>query len=184
MKKYRRKIKRFKGKLKKLNIGTRAANFAMFIIGWCVVVALAIALVRGFHIKTVVSSDSMSPTFEEEDVLNLNQVVYKIMSPNRMDTVAVKIGETKSNLHYVLRIVGLPGEKVQIIQGKIYIDSEVLEYPIDNGAINDAGIAKEEIVLGDDEYFMMCDNYNDSRYDSRSSSIGVIQKSQIEGRVK
>lgn len=184
MKKYKRKIKRFKGKLKKLNIGTHAANLAMFIIGWFVVVAFAVALVRGFCIKTVVSNDSMSPTFEEEEILNLNQVVYKMMSPNRMDTVAVKIGETKSNLHYVLRIVGLPGEKVQIINGRIYIDGEAIDYPIDNGQIEDAGIAKEEIVLGDNEYFMMCDNYNNSRYDSRSSNIGVIQKSQIEGRVK
>lgn len=184
MKTYKRKIKRYIGKIKKLNIGTRAVNLAMFIIGWFVVVAFAIALVQGFCIKTVVSNDSMIPTFEEEEVLNLNQVIYKIMSPNRMDTVAVKIGETKSNLYYVVRIVGLPGEKIQIRNGKIYVDDEVIEYPIDGDLIEDAGIARDEIILGDDEYFMMCDNYNNSRYDSRSSNIGVIKKSQIEGRVK
>ena len=108
MKKYRRKIKQFIGRIKKLKIGTRAMNLAMLIIGWFLVVGFAIALVQGFQIKTVVSNDSMIPTFEEEEVLKINKVVYKIASPNRMDTVAVKIGETKSNVHYVLHIVGLP----------------------------------------------------------------------------
>ena len=50
--------------------------------------------------------------------------------------------------------------------------------------IEDAGIANDVVLLQDDDYFMLCDNYNNSSYDSRSSSIGVIDKSQIEGRVK
>ena len=114
MKKFNRKFKRFIGRLKKLKIGTRAMNLAMFLIGWFLVIGLSISMVQGFGIKTVVSNDSMIPTFEEEEVLKINKVVYKITSPNRMDTVAVKLGETKSNVHYVLRIVGLPGEKIQI----------------------------------------------------------------------
>ena len=66
MKKYRRKFKQFIGRIKKLKIGTRAMNLAMLIIGWFLVVGFAIALVQGFQIKTVVSDDSMIPTFEEE----------------------------------------------------------------------------------------------------------------------
>ena len=184
MKKYRRKFKQFIGRIKKLKIGTRAMNLAMFIIGWFLVMGFAIALVQGFHIKTVVSNDSMMPTFVEEDVLKINKVVYKITSPNRMDTVAVKIGETKSNVHYVLRIVGLPGEQVQIKNGRIYIDDTMLEYAVPGNRIEDPGIAREVIQLDENEYFMMCDNYNNSRNDSRSSNIGVINIDQIEGRVK
>ena len=184
MKKFNRKFKRFIGRLKKLKIGTRAMNLAMFLIGWFLVIGLSISMVQGFGIKTVVSNDSMIPTFEEEEVLKINKVVYKITSPNRMDTVAVKLGETKSNVHYVLRIVGLPGEKIQIKNGRIYIDDEVVEYAISGDLINDPGIAHETIVLEEDEYFMMCDNYNNSRNDSRFSNIGIINKSQIEDRVK
>ena len=184
MKKYRRKFKQFIGRIKKLKIGTRAMNLAMLIIGWFLVVGFAIALVQGFQIKTVVSNDSMIPTFEEEEVLKINKVVYKITSPNRMDTVAVKIGETKSNVHYVLRIVGLPGEEVQIKNGRIYINDTLIEYAISGDLIDDPGIAHEVIKLDENEYFMMCDNYNNSRNDSRSSNIGIINKNQIEGRVK
>ena len=78
----------------------------------------------------------------------------------------------------------LPGEKVQIQNGKIFIDGEEITYPVGTEPIEDAGIAGEIVFLGDDEYFMLCDNYNNSSYDSRSSNIGVIDKSQIEGRVK
>lgn len=184
MKKYRRKLKRFIGKVKKLKIGTKAMNIAMLVIGWFLVIGIAIALVQGFHIKTVVSNDSMSPTFEKEDILKINKVVYKIASPNRMDTVAVNIGETKSSVYYVLRIVGLPGEEIQIKNGRIYVDDALIEYSVPGELIEDPGIAHEVIRLDENEYFMMCDNYNNSRNDSRSSNIGVIQKSQIEGRVK
>ena len=159
-------------------------NLGMFIIGWFLVVGIAVMYVRGFGMKTIISNDSMAPTFEEDEILKINQFIYKITSPKRMDTVAVRVGETKSNVYYVLRIVGLPGEKVQIQNGKIYIDGEEITYPVSEEPIEDAGIAGEIVFLGDDEYFMLCDNYNNSSYDSRSSNIGVIDKSQIEGRVK
>lgn len=97
MKKFNRNLKRFIGRLKKLKIGTHAMNLAMFIIGWFLVIAISISMVQGFGIKTVVSNDSMIPTFVEEEVLKINKVIYKITSPNRMDTVVVKLGETKSD---------------------------------------------------------------------------------------
>jgi len=184
VKKVKRKWKRQVNKIKKLRIGTHAMNLGMFIIGWFLVVGIAVMYVRGFGMKTIISNDSMAPTFEEDEILKINQFIYKITSPKRMDTVAVRVGETKSNVYYVLRIVGLPGEKVQIQNGKIYIDGEEITYPVGEEPIEDAGIAGEIVFLGDDEYFMLCDNYNNSSYDSRSSNIGVIDKSQIEGRVK
>lgn len=184
MKKVKRKWKRQVNKIKKLRIGTHAMNLGMFIIGWFLVVGIAVMYVRGFGMKTIISNDSMAPTFEEDEILKINQFIYKITSPKRMDTVAVRVGETKSNVYYVLRIVGLPSEKVQIQNGKIYIDGEEITYPVGDEPIEDAGIAGEIVFLGDDEYFMLCDNYNNSSYDSRSSNIGVIDKSQIEGRVK
>jgi hypothetical protein len=67
----------------------------------------------------------------------------------------------------------------------VYIDEQAWTTDLfPEGAIEDAGIGKDIITLDDDEYFMLCDNYNNSSNDSRSSSIGVISKSQIEGRVR
>lgn len=184
MKKVKRKWTRKLNKLKKWGIGTRAVNLTMFIIGWLLVIGLAVLYVRGFGMKTIISNDSMAPTFHEDEILKINQFIYKISSPGRFDTVAVRIGETKSNVYYVLRIVGLPGEKIQIENGRLWIDGEETAYPASQEAIDDAGIAKNVIFLGDDQYFMLCDNYNNSSYDSRSSSIGIIDRDHIEGRVK
>lgn len=182
--KVKRKWKRSIYKVRKLRIGAHAMNLGMFIIGWFLVVGIAVMYVRGFGMKTIISNDAMAPTFEAEEVLKINQFIYKITSPKRMDTVAVKMGETKSNVYYVLRIIGLPGEKVQIQNGKIYVDDKEITYPVGDEPIEDAGIANDVVLLQDDDYFMLCNNYNNSSYDSRSSSIGVIDKSQIEGRVK
>ena len=182
--KVKRKWKRSVNKIKKFRIGTRAMNLGMFIIGWFLVVGIAVMYVRGFGMRTIISNDSMVPTFQEDEVLKINRFIYKITSPKRMDTVAVRMGETKSNVYYVLRIIGLPGEKVQIQNGKIYVDDKEISYPVGEEPVEDAGIANDIVLLQDDEYFMLCDNYNNSSYDSRSANIGVIDKSQIEGRVK
>lgn len=184
MKKQKRKWRRRLNKLKKWGFGTRAANLSMFIIGWLIVVSLAVFYVKGFGMKTILSDDSMMPTFQEDEILKINQFIYKISSPNRFDTVAVHVGETKSNVYYVLRIVGLPGEKIQILNGKIFVEDKEIKYPASEAPIEDAGIAKDVILLGENEYFMLCDNYNNSSYDSRSSSIGLIDKDHIEGKVK
>lgn len=96
--KVKRKWKRSINKVKKLRIGTRAVNLGMFIIGWFLVVGIAVMYVRGFGMKTIISNDSMVPTFQEDEVLKINQFIYKITSPKRMDTVAVRMGETKSGL--------------------------------------------------------------------------------------
>ena len=76
MKKAKRKWRRWLNKLKKLGIGTRAMNLGMFIIGWILVVFLAVAYVRGFGMKTIISNDSMVPTFHEEEILKIKDV-YK-----------------------------------------------------------------------------------------------------------
>ena len=183
MRKYKRKWNRFVKKFKKTGFGNKAMNMTMFIVGWILIVFAAILYVKGFGLKTLISNDAMIPTFQQEDVLKINRFIYKVSSPNRFDTVAVHMGETKSNLYYVLRIVGLPGETIQIQNGKIYIEDKEINYPINEEDIKDAGIAKDVLLLEENEYFMLCDNYNNSHYDSRSSNIGVIKKKQIEGRV-
>ena len=184
MNKVKRKLKHKIHRFKNLKIGAKAMNLVMFVIGWFIVVLLAWGYVSGFGLKTIVSDNAMSPTFEEEEVVRMNQVLYKLSSPKRFDTVAVKIGETDSKVYYIRRIVGLPGEKVRIENGKIFVDDKEIDYPYNEETIDNAGAAKNVVKLSEDEYFILCDNYNVRMDDSRSANIGVIGKSQIIGKVK
>ena len=77
--------------------------------------------------------------------------------------------------------MALPGETVQIKNGKVYIDGELLEEDDSYDKIADAGIAENEIVLDDNEYFVLGDNRNSSE-DSRSGNIGAVSKDTIIGK--
>jgi signal peptidase I len=84
--------------------------------------------------------------------------------------------------YYIKRIIGLPGETVQIdYDGNIYIDGEILKESYGKEVIQNPGRASEPITLGDDEYFVMGDNRNNSS-DSRDPSVGNIKREDIIGR--
>ena len=83
--------------------------------------------------------------------------------------------------HYIKRVIGLPGETVQIVDGKIYINGEVLDENYGYETMRDAKRAAEPVTLGEDEYFVLGDNRNDSS-DSRSDLVGNVKKSQIVGK--
>ena len=151
--------------------------------GLIIVIALGIFAVRGFGIRTVIIDQSMNPTLQNEDVVLLNKLCYKIGSPKRMNVVAVRIGTSENSPTYVRRIIGLPGETVQIKNGKVYVDDTELELTFNDAVIENAGVAEKGVTLGDDEYFVLCDDYNNNRDDSRLDSIGIIDSEQILGKV-
>jgi len=158
-------------------------HVGIWLLGLLIVIALGVFSVRGFGIKTVIIDQSMNPTLQNEDVVLLNKLSYKIGSPKRMDVVAVRIGASENSPTYVRRIIGLPGETVQIKDGKVYIDDTELELTFNDAAIENAGVAEKGETLGDNEYFVLCDDYNNNRDDSRLDSIGTIDSDQILGKV-
>ena len=158
-------------------------HVGIWLLGLLIVIAFCIFAVRGFGIKTVIIDQSMNPTLQNEDVVLLNKLSYKIGSPKRMDVVAVRIGASENSPTYVRRIIGLPGETVQIKDGKVYIDDTELELTFNDAAIENAGVAEKGETLGDNEYFVLCDDYNNNRDDSRLDSIGTIDSDQILGKV-
>ncbi|MCR5356541.1 MAG: signal peptidase I [Lachnospiraceae bacterium] len=150
-----------------------------WIFGIAAAIFLGIMTVNFVGISTSVVGSSMEPTlFNGEEVL-LNRIVYQFSSPSRGDVIAFHPNGDSNTHLYVKRIVGLPGETFQIKQGSVYINGEMYAMDI---MTNDPGIAVEPITLGDDEYFVMGDNRENSE-DSRSANIGNVSRAMIEGKV-
>lgn len=123
----------------------------------------------------------MEPTLSNNDQLILDKISYRFSEPKRFDIIVFPF-QYKENTYYVKRVIGLPGETVQIdLEGNIYINGEILEEDYGKEKINFPGLAVEPITLGDDEYFVMGDNRNNSS-DSRDPSVGNIRRSNIIGK--
>ncbi len=131
--------------------------------------------------RTQVLGSSMEPKLSSEDNLIVDKISYRLHEPERFDIVVFPFRYEK-NTYYIKRIIGLPGETVQIDEeGNILINGEVLAENYGKEVIRNPGRAYEEIRLGDDEYFVMGDNRNNST-DSRDPSVGNIRRSEIIGR--
>lgn len=138
--------------------------------------------------RTQVSGSSMETTLSENDNLIVDKITYRFLEPERFDIIVfpykpeISYYTDTEPVYYIKRIIGMPGETVQIDeQGNIYINGEILEESYGKEIIMYAGRASEPVVLGDDEYFVMGDNRNNSS-DSREPSVGNIKREDIIGR--
>lgn len=153
-------------------------NTSIYIL---VVLVLTYCVVTFIGQRTEVIGSSMESTLSDGDNLIVDKITYHFREPKRFEIVVFPYQYVKDT-YYIKRIIGLPGETVFIDgQGRIYIDGEILKETYGKETISDAGLASEEIVLGDDEYFVMGDNRNDSA-DSRFVSVGNIKRENIVGR--
>lgn len=145
-----------------------------------VVLVVTFVIVNYVGVRTEVVGTSMTPTLENGDQLIVEKVSYYFTEPQRYDIIVFPYPEDPKK-HYIKRIIGLPGETVQIIDGYVYINGELLDEHYGNEVMNNAGVASEPVVLGDDEYFVLGDNRNNSE-DSRYAAVGNIKRSDISGR--
>lgn len=141
--------------------------------------ALVIVFYFGRQVKN--SGDSMRPAVLDGDIVLVNRMIYDASKPKRGDIIVFKPNGNENARSYIKRIIGLPGETVQIKDGEIYIDGEKLGEKYETTAIEDAGTASEEITLDGDEYFVLGDNRRNSE-DSRMADIGNVKRSEIEGK--
>ena len=176
----RKKGLQFYQKKKRLNSAMIKDLFEL-LIGTVVVVFVASALVYYMGMRTSVIGNSMEPTLLGGQEILINRFRYLFTSPDR-DEVVVFLPNGNTNSHYyVKRVVALPGETIQIIDGQIYIDGLLTAEDERFDEIADPGIAQNEIHLGEGEYFVLGDNRNSSE-DSRSGNIGAVKERDIIGK--
>ncbi len=147
-----------------------------------VVLVLAIFVVLFFCDRVTVTGQSMESTLAASDVVLVDRVKYHFDDPARFDVIVFEKENNSAVKKYVKRVIGLPGETVQIIEEVVYIDGVPLKGEVGMEHVTLAGLASKPIVLGANEYFVLGDN-RDSSEDSRFSNIGNVKREEIHGCV-
>lgn len=146
----------------------------------CVVIAYGLSALfnRFVGTHTIVDGSSMEATLHDEDVLAVNKICYTFHDPERFDIIVFPYDDES---YYIKRIIGMPGETVEIVGGVIYINGSVLDEPYGLEEMHEPDDNFSKVTLGEDEYFVLGDNRNSSK-DSRSSEVGFVKRDTIIGK--
>ena len=161
----------------KTGIVREVLSFFLYV---AIVVGITFLIIHFVGQRTYVSGSSMENTLSDGDNLIVDKLTYRFSDPRRFDIIVFPY-KYEENTYFIKRIIGLPGETIQVTDGKIYINGQVLDESYGREVLKSGGIAETPITLGEDEYFVMGDNRNDSM-DSRDPSVGVLHKSELVGR--
>ena len=179
-----------KEKVKKVGQTSNRVITNVIIVLICVAIAyFAAAFLTNFVMyETTVDGESMEMALDDGDSLLVQKISYYFKDPQRYDVIVFSMRDSytstedhENKKYLVKRVIGLPGETVQIMDGCVYINGEKLEddhYGSDI-PIEQAGIASDPQTLGENQYFVLGDNREVSE-DSRE--FGIINKSNIEGK--
>lgn len=146
-----------------------------------VVLILTFLVVTYVGQRTKVSGSSMEPMLSDGDNLIVDKLSYRFSEPERFDIIVFPFRYAEKT-YYIKRIIGLPGETVFIDEeGNIYINDELLRESYGREVIEDPGRAYEPVTLGENEYFVLGDNRNNSS-DSRDPVVGNIHRDEFIGK--
>ncbi len=156
----------------------KKVGFLIFEVVKVVLISLAIILpVRMFLIQPFyVEGASMEPSFYDKEYLIINEITYRFNEPQRGEVIVFKYPKNPRQ-YYIKRIIGLPGETIEIRDGQVHINNEILgdEYIELLSSDN-----RKTVVLGDNEYFVLGDNRSNS---SDSRLFGPLKEKYIIGKV-
>lgn len=176
----KRKGLTFYQKKKRLNPKVIKDIFEL-IVGGLIAVFLAFVIVFSVGMRTSVIGDSMEPVLYNGQEILMNRVLYRLSMPKRGDVIVFLPNGNQNSHYYVKRVVGLPGETIQIKDGSVYINGVLLDEDDSYDKMAEAGIAENELLLSSDEFFVLGDNRNSSE-DSRSGNVGAVKRDTIIGK--
>lgn len=176
----RRKLS-YRRRRQKIDVG-KVSYFSILIAELAGVILLAFLVIKAVGITVTVPEESMEPTLGLSDTVLVNRVAFKLKDPGAGDVVAFLPSGNLSAQQSIKRVIGTPGDKVQIKSGRVYVNGEAFSELVEVDSINSSGLAEEEITLGEDEYFLLGDNRNNSE-DSRYVTIGNIRGEELLGLV-
>ncbi len=155
------------------------------IMVWCfgifAAVLIAFAVVYAVGMSTSMIGVSMEPELYNGQRVLINRYAYLMSSPKVGDVIVFLPNGNHNSHYYIKRVIGLPGETVTISDGRIYLDGYFYEESDSYDTIEDGGIAEKGIKLGEEEYFVLGDNRNNSE-DSRSANVGAVKEDTIAGK--
>ncbi len=163
-----------KRKVSSFSLKVLKTGFLFLIVLICVYL-----LVNYVFRRTVVHNVSMQDTLYDGDNIIMDELSYNISDPKRFDVICFKSYKEKELL--IKRVIGLPGETIQIKDGVIFINDKEIKDRSGLGEIEEAGLAKEPVTLSNDEYFVIGDNRKES-IDSRSNEVGNVRRKDILGK--
>lgn len=166
-----------KGQKKRKSMFREVLSWILYLVIVCGTVYLIVHYVGE---RTEVRGESMYPALNDGDQLIVDKISYRFTDPKRFDIIVFPF-QYQEDTFYIKRIIGLPGEVVQIYDGDIYINGKLLSESYGYEKIQNGGLASKSITLGEDEYFVLGDNRNNSA-DSREPSVGTISKDDMIGR--
>ena len=150
-----------------------------WIFGILAAIFIAAVLNFFFGMTTNVVGVSMEPTLYNGQKIFINRFLYVLSTPKAGDVLVFLPNGNENAHYYVKRVVAVPGDKILIKDGTLYVNG--LESSWVTGRLADAGIAANEFVLDSGEYFCIGDNPGNSE-DSRSANIGPVEEKDIIGK--
>ncbi len=155
--------------------GSRSWVWIRDVLETLVLAVVIFALVNTLTGRYEVQSISMEPTLHEGQYLIVSKFAYWLRAPQRGDIVVLEPPDDRSPIPYIKRVIGLPGERVEIREGRIWINGIALNEPYVSGP----PLYEEAFALNEEEYLVLGDNRNNS---SDSHVWGTLPQENLMGK--